>query len=416
MRRFFHPAFSGLWCALCLSSCLLSGTRPAVLWTDRPEFALYADYFNASQDRYKVETRYFESPAQRLIDTGEVPDLVAGSWLKSASTRSLFKPLDSFFRSGRVPKNAFYPRLLALGNIDGRQYLLPVSFNVPALIFARNNGEGPSNPFTIGFEEMKTLGKAYNQKQNGVYTRMGFSPAWNDEFLVNTAALFNASFREASPLAWDAAALERSMVFVEDWVREANTNIRTEEDFAFKYLSDPPAKLVLSGRILFAYMSSAGIFTLAEEKRTGLDFRWVAEKNTIPVIEGTVYFGILKRGKAQKAAAAFTRWLFQAETQRILLEKSRDNRMLENSFGIGGGFSALRPVTEQIFPQFYPGLLGHIPPGDFLSPANILPWNWSSLKERIILPYLHERIHQDRRDELIPLDRRVAAWRRLNRD
>jgi ABC-type glycerol-3-phosphate transport system substrate-binding protein len=414
MRRFPHPAFTGLWCALCLSSCFLNGTKPAVLWTDRPEFAFYADYFNTSQNQYKIETRYFESPAQRLIDTGEIPDLVAGSWLKSASTRSFFKPLDSLFRNNRVPKNAFYPRLLALGNIDGRQYLLPVSFNIPTLIFARDQGEALSNPFTIGFEEMKTLGKAYNREQNGVYTRMGFSPAWNDDFLFIVATLFNASFREASPAAWDAAALERGMAFVEEWIREVNTSIQAEEDFVFKYLSDPPAKLVLSGRILFAYMSSAGIFTLAEERRTGLDFRWVAEKNTIPVIEGSVYLGISKKGKAPKAAAAFTRWLFQAETQRLLLEKSRDLRMIENSFGIGGGFSALRPVTEQIFPQFYPSLLGHMPPEDFLSPANILPWNWAGLKERVILPYLHERIHQDRNGA--PLERRVADWHRLNRD
>jgi hypothetical protein len=245
---------------------------------------------------------------------------------------------------------------------------------------------------------------------------MGFSPSWDDDFLFLVAALFNSSFREAAPLAWDAAALERSMAFVSEWIDEVNTNIQTEEDFTFKYLYDPPAKLVLSGRILFAYMTSAGLFTLAEERRTNLDFRWVAEKNTIPLIEGTVYYGIAKKGKAQRAAAAFTRWFFQAENQRLLLEKSRDNRMIETSFGIAGGFSALRPVTEQIFPQFYPSLLGHMPPEDFLSPANILPRNWTSLKERIILPYLHECIHKTGGKAIIPLERRISDWYRLNRE
>jgi ABC-type glycerol-3-phosphate transport system substrate-binding protein len=416
MRRLSRLTLISLLCLSFLASCFAPGNKTAVLWTDRPEFAFYAGYFNAGQNQYRVETRYFESPAQRLVDTRETPDMVAGSWLKSASTRSFFKPLDGFFRGGSIPKNAFYPRLLSLGNIDGNQYLLPVAFNIPALIFARDTGELLSNPFTIGFEEMKTLGKAHNQEQNGAYIRMGFSPAWDDEFLFTVAALFNASFREASPLAWDAAALERSIAFAGSWIREANSGVQIEEEFTFKYLSDPPAKLVLSGRILFAYMNSAGLFTLAEEQRTSLDFRWVAENNVIPVSEGAVYYGITKKGRAQKAAAAFTRWLFQAETQRILLEKSRDNRMIENSFGIGGGFSAMRPVTEQIFPQFYPSLLGRMPPEDFLSPANILPRNWTSLKEQAILPYLHDRIHFPDRKDLVPLERRVADWRRLNRE
>jgi ABC-type glycerol-3-phosphate transport system substrate-binding protein len=416
MRSPFFVTVMSLGVVLCFVSCSPNQSKTAVLWTDRPEFAFYAEYFNASQNQYKIETRYYESPAQRLINTGEVPDIVAGSWLKSASTRVFFKPLNSFFTKNILSKSAFYPRLLALGNIEGKQYLLPVAFNIPALIFIRDKGENLSNPFTIGFDEMKTLGKAYNQEQNGTYIRMGFSPAWDDEFLFITAALFNAAFREAAPVAWDAAALERDMTFVSDWIREANTSIQAEEEFTFKYFYDPPEKLALSGRILFTYMNSADLFTLAEERRTNLDFRWVAEKNTIPVSENAVYYGISKKGKAQKASAAFTRWFFQAETQRQILQKSKDNRMIETSFGIGGGFSAMHSVTEQIFPQFYPGLLGRMPPEDFLSPANILPWNWTILKERVIFPYLHERIRSPSRDEVVPLERRIAAWYRLNRE
>ena len=82
-----------------LGSCAFRSSAVAVLWTDRPEFALYAEYFNASQDNYKIETRYFESPSQKLTENGEVrPDIVAGSWLKSVSTRSLFRPLAGLFK------------------------------------------------------------------------------------------------------------------------------------------------------------------------------------------------------------------------------------------------------------------------------------------------------------------------------
>lgn len=402
--------------ALGALSCSLGGSKTAVLWTDQPEFAFYGEYFNAVQDQYRVEIRFFDSPAQKLADSESHPDMVAGTWLKSASTRVFFKSLDHFFSGRRgFARSAFYSRLLTMGRIDSRQYLLPVSFNLPALVFARDKAAQLSNPFTVGFAEMQRLGKAYNAEGGGVYTRMGFSPRWDDNFLLLIATLYNASFEEAAPLAWDAAALDRALELVYRWTREVNDSIQAEDDFYFKYFYEPPVKLAASGRILFAYMQSDDLFTLAAERRNNLDFRWIAEQNTIPLIENSVYLGLLKKGKAPRAAAAFVRWFFETETQRQLLEKSKRSRMNETSFGISGGFSALRPVTEQIFPQFYSGLLGHMPPEDFLSPPNILPGSWPALKERTILPYLRDRARSEGSDEVYPLQRRIADWLRVNR-
>ncbi|MDR2178237.1 MAG: hypothetical protein LBP20_09400 [Treponema sp.] len=396
-------------------SCAADGETGAVLWTDQTEFAIYADHFNSMQDRYKVEVRYFDSPAQKLAQDLEYPDIVVGNWLKSASTRTLLKPLDKLFRDKSLNQDHFYPGLLDLGKIENRQYLLPVSFNIPALVFVRGNGSLISNPFTIGLEEIKTLGRNYNQ-ENGGYTRMGFSPAWNDEFLFVTAKLFGAGFKEAVPLAWDAQALEQAMTYSQQWIKEANTSIQQVEDFIFKYFYDPPAQRLISGHILFTYMESAELFTMTQERRAALDFRWIAENNTIPLNEDTVYYGICEKGKARKAAEAFTCWFFQPETQTLLLESARNQRITEISFGIGGGFSALRDVTEQVFPRFYPILLGHIPPEDHLAPPNVLPRNWPALKEKVILPYMHDRVRHDTREEILPLEQRINNWIRLNRE
>jgi ABC-type glycerol-3-phosphate transport system substrate-binding protein len=395
--------------------------KTAILWSDQPGFALYGEYFNASQNQYKVEMHYYDFPAQKLQETmlskeGSVyPDIVAGSWLKSASTRAFFKPLDKYLKGNALAKDAFYPRLLAMGNIDGKQYLLPVSFNAPVVIFARDNQDLLSNPFTIDFDELKTLGQSYNTETSGTYTRMGFSPTWDDNFLFIIATLLNASFRETEPLAWDSPALDSSMNFAYDWTCETNANIQSVDDFTFKYLYDPPAKLVLSGRILFTFMDSGSFFTLPEDQQNNLDFRWLAERNTIPLAEQSIYFGLAKKGKAPKAAEAFLHWFFNTGAQRELLERSRKNRIFESSFGIGGGFSAMRPVTEQVFPQFYHGLLGHMPPSESLSPANILPSNWMILKERVILPYLHDRARQSNHEGITSLERRLADWLRISR-
>jgi ABC-type glycerol-3-phosphate transport system substrate-binding protein len=334
--------------------------------------------------------------------------------MKNVSTRKMFKPLDGFFKDNPSVRNAFYPRLLAAGNIDGKQYLLPVSFNAPVVIFEKNKGEQLSSPFTIDFNEMKNIGKAYNTSSRGVYTRMGFSPSWDDNFLYIIAVLFNTSFREDTPLEWDAAALERAIQFADEWNREANTGIHAVEDFSFKYFYTPSEKLAQSGRILFTYMDSDSFFTIAEDQRNTLDFRWLTERDIIPLAERSVFIGLVKKGKSPKAANAFLHWFFQTETQHGFLEKSHVYRLNETSFGISGGFSALRPVTELVFPRFYPGLLGRMPPEDFLTPANILPGDWTEMKERVILPYLHDKVRQPDGD-VNSLERRLADWVRARR-
>jgi ABC-type glycerol-3-phosphate transport system substrate-binding protein len=401
-----------------LASCSffqgLFENETAILWTDRPEMAIYAEQFNLVQDRYKIEIQYMEQPAAQLVNTSEYPDIIVGNWLKSASTRTFFLGLDGLFHDELINPNNFYPALLNLGRIDEIQYLLPVSFNVPVVVFSAQHQDLVSNPFTITLDEIKNLGQNFNIQNNDVYTKMGFSPTENDEFAFIVSSLFRTSFREGSPLAWDALALEKSMQYVQTWIREANTAIRSEEDFVFKYYYDPPEKLILSDRILFAYFSSYDFFTMSEESRSQLAFRYISHNNIIPVDERMVYMGICKRGKAREAAKAFVEWFYQDESQRNILADMRQNRLSDTLFGIGNGFSALRSVTESVFPQFYANLLGHIPPADYLSPPNILPRNWPSIKSEVILPYLHERIRTEHLNEIKTLENRISDWYRLN--
>ena len=398
---------------LFLASCGLWESTTAIIWTDTPEFALYAEYFNSSQGKYKIEARYFESPAQMLTSSREHPDIVIGAWLKSASTRTYFQPLDKLLKKG-IPAEAFYSRLLALGNIDKRQYLFPVSFNIPTIVFAQNNEQSLSSQFVISPEEIRSLGKGYNQESRGAYTHIGFSPLWDREFLSTMARIFDVSFREASPVAWESDALEQCVQYLQEWIRDANTSAAAEDEFTFKYFFIPPAKLATSRRILFTYMMSSDFFTLPEEQRKDLAFRWIAGGENIPLAEEAVYYGICKAGKAKQAAFAFTQWFFHEDSQRILLEECKNKRILESRFGIANGFSALKTVTEQIFPQYYPSLLGHMPPEAYLSPANILPQNWMAMKEQVILPYLHERIRNNPPEDRQSLERRISSWVRIN--
>ncbi|MDR2448317.1 MAG: ABC transporter substrate-binding protein [Treponema sp.] len=409
--------------ALSILSCM--EPERVTLWTDIPEFVLYSEVFNASQTKYKVETHYFELTAKKLTSTVEQPDIVVGRWLKSASTRRLFKPLDWILKDNSLDGSLFYPKLLELGVVDDEQYLLPVSFNIPAFVFARDNSALMTNHFTISLEEAKELGKAYNVINRGAYTKIGFSPNWDDDFLFISAALLNTDFREGDPLSWNADALERALEYDKAWINEANSSIQAVDDFTFKYFFEPPVKLIGQGRILFSYMNSSEIFTLDYDQQSNLDFRWLAEEEHIPLSEDTVYYGLYQQGRLGKGAETFTKWFFQTETQRLLLENNKNLQLNSILFGIASGFSAIRNVTEEVFPRFYPSLLGHMPPDAFLSPPNILPQNWLAVKKRVILPYMHEYIRtaQEGAEEagsasvqaLRPLADRITDWYRINK-
>ena len=404
----------GFFLAL-ISILSCGGGKTAHIWTDRPEFAIYGEHFNSVQTKYKVSIKYYESPGQELARTKNTADIVIGRWLKDMSTRTYFKSLDNLFGANKLSRSLFYQRLLAGGRIDRNQYLLPISYNLPALIFAKDKNMGLKSSSTIGFDEIKALSKEYNTIARGAYTKMGFSPLWSDDFLLVTAILSGASFKEASPLSWDAPALERSMDYVYSWTNEINTSGQAEENFTFKYFIEPAEKLIFSDRILFSYMNSRDFFLLNEESKSALDYRWIMENDRVPINEDIVFLGMPKRAKATKAARAFIQWFFTAENQALILEYSRDNRISETVFGICGGFSSLIPVTEQVFPRFYPELIGRMPPSDYLMPPNVLPSNWADIKERVILPYLHDRSRTSDTAQVYPLERRLADWVRLNR-
>ncbi|MDR3355745.1 MAG: hypothetical protein LBO04_00965 [Spirochaetaceae bacterium] len=409
-RKFIFLILTGPF--FLLPSCTEFNDSAAVILTDRPEFALYAEQFNVSQDKYKVEVMYKNNIAENFYNTKKGPDIIAGSWLKSASNLKYWQNLDFLFRRNPELKKSFYPSLLALGSFDGKQYLVPVSFNLPVMVFSENNGRLISNPFTIELQEIKALGKGFNEEKNSVYARMGFSPLWNNDFLFETAVIFNASFRENDPLDWNEDALLEAIQYIRGWIDESNGGLKTEDEFFFKYFFDPPSKLVIANRILFTYMNSSVFFTMSNETQSNLNFRMLSGGGLIPVSENAVYYGLNKTGKSKKSAREFTVWFFREETQMLLLKKSMEKHISDTIFGIANGFSAMHTVNENIFPLYYPTLLGHMPPADLLGAPNILPTNWIDIKERVVIPYLRDAC---RGVNGLPLKQRLDDWFRINK-
>jgi hypothetical protein len=361
------------------------------MWTDTPEMTQYVEVFNNEHPSLKLEVKYTDNLDKALrINKDEKPAIIVGKWLKGSRIRYQFQSLDRLSTELRLNSSAFYPEMLSLGKADGRQVLLPVSFNLPAVVFLAENSKQVKSGFSITINEIRDQAKAYNQRGATGFSQIGFSPRWDFEFIYALSRLNGADFREGKPIAWNQAGLESTVSTVRDWVTSANESSSIEDDYQFKYLQAPSYEIVSSRRALFFYASSSEIFTLPDEKRSVIDYRWISDGKRIPVCDDVTFLGLSRKAGGGRVAESFVSWFFSEQTQRKLLAQSNDFRTDELSFGIAGGFSSLRDVNEKVLPSYYSNLVGHVPqPQSLFIPAT-QGQSWTIIKQEFVKPYLQE--------------------------
>lgn len=403
-----RDALAILLLALGTAAC---SPRPTELWTDRPELSVYASAFNASQQRYRVVVRHHEALPAAVATARRKPALVIGSYLRSESFRKQLVSLDYLFGELAINQSLFYPELLAKGNVDGRQLLLPLSFNLPMVAFR----DVDPAPLPVGqvasLSDLEPAALAFNRKSGREYTALGFSPRWYGEPMLLTAWASGVSFREGTPLAWSDEGLDKAVTTLRDWASRVNGSIEAEDDFAFKYLYLPSYASVLEKRTLFAVLRSDRFFLVPEAARGLLDFRWYGADGRIPVFGDAVWAGILRSGSGKQGAEAFLGWLFSESTQAELLQSSKRLRLTESVFGIAGGFSSLSTVNDRWFPLVYPAMEGRMVAGPNLVAPNILPLDWPSIEAEVALPFLEAAAGRSPpEDARSDFRRRLADW------
>lgn len=384
----------------------------AVIWTNKADFVSYCEVFNNSQDKYKVIVEYKENPADAIINTEYPPDIVIGPWLKGKAAIGKFKKINNLFDSEKIEKTNFYPELLNLGSVSGNQYLLPVSFNLPMIIFSSAMKSQIKEGFTISTDEMREASLVFNKSNKGSYSRMGFSPRWFDDFLYITAKGFHASFEEENTFfTWNDRALQSAISYIINWSKEVNSSARIEDEFKFKYLYDSPYSLVRNGRCLFYYVSSDELFSTPQKQLENIDFRWLNFNGKTPLDDAVLYAGICDNAKNKKAAEAFFIWFFNEDIQKQLLDRSHQMNLMVSSFALAGGFSGIRQVTEKLLPRYYPLLLSHLPQTETFYAPHILPSNWIKLKKEIVIPYLKEACEAENGISAVPsLSKKITDW------
>ncbi len=305
-----------------MQGCSTHTPKTVVLTTNRREVAAYIETFNTDQDDYRIELRYTSDSPVSISTEGSSPDLIISEYLTGNDTIKHFRPLDGLFFERKIPLRDFYPALLKLGNRSNRQYLLPIAFDLPILIYD-NRFPGKENElFLLDLEEIRTIAKSFNKVESGTFHQMGFSPLWYGDFILLITQLFGTAYSEDSTqvLKYNPKNLSQALDFLKNWSQQDNGGPVNELRYKEKYLTTPPYRQVALGWAHYAYTTASAFFLLPENRRLGLNFRWIGYRGKILALENVVYIGILAKAPNPKGAEAFISWLFQSATQKKLLE------------------------------------------------------------------------------------------------
>lgn len=396
------------------ASCTKNNSPTALtFWIENREIARYVELFNSTHKDIKIVLVYKENPALE-IQNESPPDIIEGPWLRTERTSKNFKNITSIFDSS-FKEESFYPQFLEAGKIGKKQYLLPISFNLPAVIFSTENENFLSDDYVISLEAMKDSCAEFTKKNDteSKITQIGFPVLDNKEFVNLSAKLFGTQFHKTkNSIDWNEDGLARSVEFLRDWISEININAQTEIDFAYKYLSMPGYRQVNTGRCLFAFMQSDDLFSLSPAHVSNIGYRWISKGDKLPINDSLSMIGISAKSKHAKEAKEFLKWLLSTETQKQIIEMKFTSKLDTDTFGIAGGFSSLWEVTEQILPSHYTMLMSNIPQKDALEIPEQLPSNWETIKSRVITPYMTQACSTENYTSIMPLSERIKVWER----
>lgn len=367
-----------------------------VIWTNSSDLVQYIELFNATH-KTKAVLVYKSNPAASLPPENDElkPDLVIGPYLKTDSTKKYFEPVDYLFDRKYLDQRNFYSGLLSAGEIFFNTYLLPVSFNLPCVIFSTENKNFVQDGYTISPEEMLETGKKYNQRnKKNLLTKIGFSPLSSEPFLYTFAAMNGTDFREAGKkiFTYNEQKLDNSIKELVKMTRSSDISLQESNDFVYKYLSVVDTKRVSNGRSLFAYTTSNVLFQIPSEQLSKIDFRWVESDDRIPVEDSMVMMGISRYATNYAGCAEFIKWFYNPETQKEFLEMKKLLTSDLVTFGIAGGFSSIKEVNEHILPTYYTTLLLNIPQAGSFKIFKDKPANWEQIKKEVIIPYIKDAV------------------------
>ena len=154
----FFKIFSIFTLSFFLFSCKFQQQeqkKRVVIWTSCSEFVQYIELFNKTHKENNAILVYKENPALSIPPARDEtpPDIIIGSWLRNDAPYKYCKPLDYIFYNKILSSDVFYKQLFEAGQKNNLQFLLPVSFNLPTIVFSQENKNLVPDNSTLTFQQ-----------------------------------------------------------------------------------------------------------------------------------------------------------------------------------------------------------------------------------------------------------------------
>lgn len=359
--------------------------RATTCISSSPDIAFFAEQFNATQRKHKILFHYTENCREYLIQE-QIPDIVFDWNIQDTVQRINYKTLRSVVKS----KNRYYTELLNQGKIHGRQKMIPLTFNLPTVIYKHTPGEAEYDNY-INFKQIGEIAQNWNRQNQYEYLRLGFSPLWNQEAFYLAYRIFGLKFsNKEEGFTVNQNSLEAAEKSINHWTEVLIPDLDKEQSFRDKYRKTPGYRLVEEEKVLFFYYQTNDFFQIPQSYRSNQLFAWLTDGTKILCDESFLFAAIPEKTKNTKGAYAFLAWLLKPEVQKMLINKK--NKEGYTGFGLCEGFSIVKEVNEEFFPQFYPELKAKIPKESEILFPEFIPSGFSLAKEEVIPDWLVQKL------------------------
>lgn len=376
-----------------------------VIWGDRPEYIVYVDYYNNLDSQNRGVFRYKENILPDHIERNDAPDIIIARNIAYHSAKRAMRTIPRSIINGGGEKELFYNNLLAAGTIGRNQNLVPISFNVPIIVFDRTQPPPEfviSSTFTL--DQLRRGGEQLNLYNEEVLSRVGFSPQWDAGFLYLGTKIYGANYREdrQGNIRWDEEEIFDALRYFRGW----NSEIASDEleRFIVRYIREPLDKRLADQRIGFFVDN---IVNYSKLDAGQFDFRPIANATGVFIDEDMTFIGIHKYGKSNTQAQNFIRWLLQQETQAALI--AHTHAYGTDLFGFANGLSTLKDISVRIIPQYYPWLIGSIPNISNTPTPAYPPKYWNRIRDEVVRPWLQNFLNDIDQESI---ENEITKWRK----
>lgn len=268
----------------------------------------------------------------------------------------------------KMDRSSFYTDIF--NNVidkNGDIKLLPLSFDIPGLIFNKNSKKHTKDIDISDFLKNKDI---------------IFSPFWDNNFNI-LYYLTELPYFNIEDNFIDKDIFIETTDVVLSLIKDRDDKWN-EELFNKKYLHVSPELLIKESIIDYYFYSLSSFINLNPNTNSNISFSSLSRNGLVTITNDMTYIGINEKSKNVNASMEVLSWIFKEENQTTFIKNNFEQSGLFKMFN--GELSTLKKVTEESLPLYYKRLEGLIPTHNIITTPSNLPVLWDSLKQETFIP------------------------------